>query len=194
MEAQTLQQQTPIYHVCQHCGGEGCAACSDLLILEGDVELDPYECPYCGWIGGHVDGCVFVDPELDSSPINGVIGTTADDYSSIESRLAHVNKLASRFPYSAKNAGLNRDVLCDGAYSAPKADPVCSKCGKSRFDSAYGCLAPQVYSPAAGDWVCGKKTAAPSPKPAPKYDISFDDRNMYQRREDDLRLAGEWEV
>ncbi|WP_439829459.1 hypothetical protein [Aeromonas veronii] len=77
MEAQTLQQQTPIYHVCQHCGGEGCAACSDLLILEGDVELDPYECPYCGWIGGHVDGCVFVDPELDSSPINGVIGITS---------------------------------------------------------------------------------------------------------------------
>ncbi|EPX9363629.1 hypothetical protein ACW6B7_001379 [Aeromonas veronii] len=194
MEAQTLQQQTPIYHVCQHCGGEGCAACSDLLILDGDVELDPYECPYCGWIGGHVDGCVFVDPELDSSPINGVIGTTADDYSSIESRLAHVNKLAARFPYSAKNAGLNRDVLCDAADSAPKADTTCPKCGKSRFDSAYGCLAPQVYSPAAGDWVCGKKTAAPSPKPSPKYDISFDDRNMYQRREDELRLAGEWEV
>ncbi|MFM5356141.1 hypothetical protein ACET95_04010 [Aeromonas veronii] len=197
MEAQTLQQQTPIYHVCQHCGGEGCAACSDLLILDGDIQLDPE------WSGEHT-----VQEQLDwldafservqlltkMAPINGVIGTTADDYSSIESRLAHVNKLASRFPYSAKNAGLNRDVLCDGADSAPKADPVCPNCGKSRFDSAYGCLSPQVYSPAAGDWVCGKKTAAPSPKPVPKYDISFDDRNMYQRREDDLRLAGEWEV
>ncbi|WP_429212386.1 hypothetical protein [Aeromonas veronii] len=178
MEAQTLQQQTPIYHVCQHCGGEGCAACSDLLILDGDIQLDPE------W-----------SDELPAvAPINGVIGTTADDYASIESRLAHVNKLAARFPYSAKNAGLNRDVLCDAADSAPKADTTCPKCGKSRFDSAYGCLAPQVYSPAAGDWVCGKKTAAPSPKPSLKYDISFDDRNMYQRREDELRLAGEWEV
>ncbi|MDX7857255.1 hypothetical protein SJU92_14735 [Aeromonas caviae] len=194
MERQTLQQQPPVYHVCQQCGGEGCPACSDLCILEGDIELDPYECRYCGWIGGHVDGCVFVDPDLDSSPINGVIGTIPGDYSSIESRLAHMNKLAAHFPYSAKNAGLNRDVLCDGADSVPKADPVCPKCGKSRFDSAYGCLAPQVYSPAAGDWVCGKKTAAPSPKSTPKHDISFDDRNMYQRREDDLRLAGEWEV
>ncbi|MGL6365508.1 hypothetical protein ACSZMZ_06520 [Aeromonas veronii] len=178
MEAQTLQQQTPIYHVCQNCGGEGCAACSDLLILDGDIQLDPE------W-----------SDELPAvAPINGVIGTTADDYSSIESRLAHVNKLAARFPNCAKNAEINRDVLCDGADSALKADPVCPKCGKSRFDSAYGCLAPQVYSPAAGDWVCGKKTAAPSPKPSPKYDISFDDRNMYQRREDELRLAGEWEV
>lgn len=194
MERQTLHEQTPVYHVCQQCNGAGCAACSDLLILDGDVELDPYECPYCGWIGGHVDGCVFVDPDLDSSPISGVIGTISDDYSSIEARLAHVNKLAARIPYRATNAGLNRDVLCDGADSAPKADPVCPKCGKSRFDSAYGCLAPQVYSPAAGDWVCGKKTSAPSPKPAPKYNIFFDDRNIYQRREDDLRLAGEWEV
>ncbi len=28
MERQTLQQQTPVYHVCQACGGDGCAACS----------------------------------------------------------------------------------------------------------------------------------------------------------------------
>lgn len=195
MEAQTLQQQTPIYHVCQHCGGEGCAACSDLLILDGDIQLDPE------WSDEHT-----VQEQLDwldafservqllakMAPINGVIGTTPDY--SLQARLAHVNKLAARMPYRVTNAGINRDVLCDGADSAPKADPVCSKCGKSRFDSAYGCLAPQVYSPAAGDWVCVKKTAAPSPKPAPKYDISFDDRNMYQRREDELRLAGEWEV
>ncbi len=39
-----------------------------------------------------------------------------------------------------------------------------------------------------------KRPLPPPPKPAPKYDISFDDRNMYQRREDELRLAGEWEV
>lgn len=61
MEAQTLQQQTPIYHVCQHCGGEGCAACSDLLILDGDIQLDPE------W-----------SDELPSvAPINGVIGIKA---------------------------------------------------------------------------------------------------------------------
>ncbi|AVP94200.1 hypothetical protein [Aeromonas rivipollensis] len=41
MERQTLQQQSPIYHVCQQCGGEGCEACSDLCILDGDIELDP---------------------------------------------------------------------------------------------------------------------------------------------------------
>lgn len=58
MERQTLQQQTPIYHVCQECGGEGCAACSDLCILEGEIELDPE-----------------LDDELPSvTPINGVIG------------------------------------------------------------------------------------------------------------------------
>ena len=61
MEAQTLQQQTPIYHVCQHCGGEGCAACSDLLILDGDIQLDPE------W-----------SDELPAvAPINGVIGVNA---------------------------------------------------------------------------------------------------------------------
>ncbi|MCF5866480.1 hypothetical protein [Aeromonas veronii] len=117
MEAQTLQQQVPVYHVCQECNGAGCQACSDLLILEGDVELDPYECPYCGWIGGHVDGCVFVDPEIDQqlewldafservqlltkmAPINGVIGTTPDYPFSTEARLASVNKLVARMPY-----------------------------------------------------------------------------------------------
>lgn len=141
MERQTLQQEVPVYHVCQQCNGAGCQACSDLLILDGDIQLDPE----------------LVDELPAVAPINGVIGTTA------------------------------------GADSAPKADPVCPKCGKSRFDSAYGCLAPQVYSPAAGDWVCGKRPLPP-PQACPKYDISFDDRNMYQRREDDLRLAGEWEV
>lgn len=41
MERQTLQQQVPVYHVCQECGGDGCAVCSDLCILDGDIQLDP---------------------------------------------------------------------------------------------------------------------------------------------------------
>ncbi len=43
MERQTLQQQVPVYHVCQACGGAGCSACSDLCILEGEIndELGP---------------------------------------------------------------------------------------------------------------------------------------------------------
>lgn len=36
MERQTLQQEAPVYHVCQECGGDGCEACSDLCIVEGD--------------------------------------------------------------------------------------------------------------------------------------------------------------
>ncbi len=60
MEAQTLQQQTPVYHVCQQCNGAGCQACSDLLILDGDIQLDPE----------------WVDELPEPSPINGVIGIT----------------------------------------------------------------------------------------------------------------------
>lgn len=41
MERQTLQQEAPVYHVCQECGGDGCEACSDLCILDGDIHLDP---------------------------------------------------------------------------------------------------------------------------------------------------------
>lgn len=37
MERQTLQQQVPVYHVCQACGGAGCAVCADLCIFEGDL-------------------------------------------------------------------------------------------------------------------------------------------------------------
>ncbi len=33
--------EVPVYHVCQHCGGDGCPLCSDLMILEGDIQLDP---------------------------------------------------------------------------------------------------------------------------------------------------------
>lgn len=34
-------REVPVYHVCQHCGGDGCSLCSDLMILEGDIQLDP---------------------------------------------------------------------------------------------------------------------------------------------------------
>ncbi|MFM5295715.1 hypothetical protein ACEUAI_15960 [Aeromonas veronii] len=191
MEAQTLQQQTPIYHVCQHCGGEGCAACSDLLILDGDIQLDPE------WSDEHT-----VQEQLDwldafservqlltkMAPINGVIGTTPDY--PLEARLAHVNKLACRMPYRVTNSGLNRDVLCDGvdingSFNSVSVCRVFSEPARS-FDSNRSGHAQAVVQKG--------KLAAPSPKPAPKYDISFDDRNMYQRREDELRLAGEWEV
>lgn len=210
MEVKTLQQQVPVYHVCQQCNGAGCQACSDLLILDGEIDTYPDECIYCGGIGCHADGCHWLESE-DPSPINGVIGTTSawkpfiqfivvwkEDgkpynkcFTNEADSLAHFEALIGR---ASSVCMVYPDGQSLTELPAPKADPVCPKCGKSRFDSAYGCLAPQVYSPAAGDWVCGKKTAAPSPKPAPKYDISFDDRNMYQRREDELRLAGEWEV
>lgn len=105
MEAQTLQQQVPVYHVCQQCNGAGCQACSDLLILDGDIQLDPE----------------WVDELPEPSPINGVIGIKVD--------------------------GSLRDVL---------PDPVCSHCGKTDYDAACGCLSPQVYSLAVGDWSCTK--------------------------------------
>lgn len=195
MEAQTLQQQVPVYHVCQQCNGAGCQACSDLLILDGDIQLDPE----------------WVDELSEPSPINGVIGVNAawkpaygfivvwkENCKSFNKCFTNEADSLAHFEALIGRASSVCMVYPDGhsltELPAPKADPVCPKCGKSRFDSAYGCLAPQVYSPASGDWVCGKKTTAPSPKPAPKYDISFDDRNMYQRREDELRLAGEWEV
>jgi len=96
MERQTLQQQTPIYHVCQQCGGEGCQACSDLCILDGDFHLDPE------W-----------DEELPSvTPINGVIGIT-DDVFSTEARLASVASLCERFPFRSVHSEWNRSYLED---------------------------------------------------------------------------------
>ncbi|MFM4818380.1 hypothetical protein ACEUC8_17390 [Aeromonas veronii] len=114
MEAQTLQQQVPVYHVCQNCGGEGCAACSDLLILDGDIQLDPE------WSDEHT-----VDEQLEwldafservqllsqMAPINGVIGTTPDYPFSTEARLANVNKLIARMPYRAVRSEDNRTHL-----------------------------------------------------------------------------------
>lgn len=96
MERQTLQQQTPIYHVCQECGGEGCEACSDLCILDGDIHLDPE------WV-----------EELPSvTPINGVIGIT-DDVFSTEARLASVASLCERFPFRSVHSECNRSYLED---------------------------------------------------------------------------------
>lgn len=69
MEAQTLQQETPVYHVCQQCGGEGCIDCADLCILDGEIEFNVDE-----FIRD-----IQLDPEWNDelpepSPINGVIG------------------------------------------------------------------------------------------------------------------------
>ena len=116
MESQTVQQETPVYHVCQNCGGEGCAACSDLLILDGDIQLDPE------WSDEHT-----VDEQLEwldafservqlltaMAPINGVIGTTPDYPFSNEARLANVNKLIARMPYRAVRSEDNRTYLED---------------------------------------------------------------------------------
>lgn len=96
MERQTLQQQVPVYHVCQECGGDGCAACSDLCILDGDIHLDPE------WV-----------EELPSvTPINGVIGIT-DDVFSTEARLASVASLCERFPFRSVHSEWNRSYLED---------------------------------------------------------------------------------
>lgn len=164
MDAQTLQQQTPIYHVCQHCGGDGCAACSDLLILDGDIQLD------AEW-----------NDDLSAvAPINGVIGVTASTWKpaydfivvwkngDCRSNCCFTNEYESLefFQYVLETFGISADnymVYPDGhlitALPLVQPDPVCSKCGKSRFDSAYGCLSPNVLSPAAGDWVCCKSGA-----------------------------------
>ncbi|MGL6490234.1 hypothetical protein ACSZNX_03755 [Aeromonas veronii] len=127
MEVQNLQQQVPVYHVCQQCNGAGCQACSDLLILDGDIQLDPEwndDLPQhtveeqLEWLDAFSERVQLL---TKMAPINGVIGTTPD--------------------YPLSNQMTVRSLT-----------------------------------------------------PGLKYDIRFDDRNMYQRREDDLRLAGEWEV
>lgn len=48
MERQTLQQQTPIYHVCPECQGDGCRDCGFMGIVEGDFpdELFNRAIPY----------------------------------------------------------------------------------------------------------------------------------------------------
>lgn len=105
MEAQTLQQQVPVYHVCQQCNGAGCQACSDLLILDGDIQLDPEwndDLPQhtveeqLEWLDAFSERVQLLTA---MAPINGVIGTTPDYPFSTEARLASVNKLVARMPY-----------------------------------------------------------------------------------------------
>ncbi|MFQ1814422.1 hypothetical protein ACK36E_09190 [Aeromonas veronii] len=76
MEAQTLQQQVPVYHVCQQCNGAGCQACSDLCILDGEIQLDPEFTPeYVDELYEWADKfCDCLDLLSELSPINGVIG------------------------------------------------------------------------------------------------------------------------
>ncbi|MFQ2620027.1 hypothetical protein ACK3Y2_14665 [Aeromonas caviae] len=131
MERQTLQQQTPIYHVCQQCGGEGCEACSDLCILDGDIHLDPE-----------------LDEEIPSvTPINGVIGITARAESSCQCDDPDAKFYCIQcHPY--------------WGYGDTSADPssfevpACPHCGKIDYDLACDCLNPVEYSPAVGDWLC----------------------------------------
>lgn len=98
MERQTLQQQVPVYHVCQACGGAGCAVCADLCILEGEIQLDPEYTldEQLEWVDKF---CERLDLLSKMSPINGVIGTIPDYPFSTEARLASVNKLVARMPY-----------------------------------------------------------------------------------------------
>lgn len=94
MERETLQQQVPVYHVCQQCNGAGCAACSDLCILDGDIQLDPE----------------WSDELPPVMPINGVIGITSSlEFSSAE-RCASVANLYARMPARPVHAEWLRDL------------------------------------------------------------------------------------
>lgn len=117
MEAQTLHEQIPVYHVCQECNGAGCQACSDLLILDGDIQLDPEwndDLPQhtveeqLEWLDAFSERVQLLTA---MAPINGVIGTTPDYPFSTESRLANVNKLIARMPYRSIRSEDNRTYL-----------------------------------------------------------------------------------
>ncbi|HHQ4764159.1 TPA: hypothetical protein ACSP3S_000170 [Aeromonas veronii] len=43
MERQTLQQLTPVYHVCPECQGDGCLDCGSMGIVEGDYPDDLFD-------------------------------------------------------------------------------------------------------------------------------------------------------
>ena len=43
MERQTLQQITPVYHVCPECNGDGCRYCGSMGIVEGDYPDDLFD-------------------------------------------------------------------------------------------------------------------------------------------------------
>lgn len=75
MSRQTVQQQTPIYHVCPECQGYGCRDCGSMGIVEGDFPSElldlaisspdipepDLECPYCGELGSHADDCLYIN-------------------------------------------------------------------------------------------------------------------------------------
>lgn len=125
MEARTLQQQIPVYHVCQECGGEGCIDCSDLCIVYGDIEFNVDECIRDIQLDPDYAPEHTVDEQLEwldafservqllaqMAPINGVIGTTPDYPFSTEARLANVNKLIARMPYRSVRSEDNRVYL-----------------------------------------------------------------------------------
>lgn len=78
MERQTLQEHPPVYHVCQQCAGQGCAACSDLCILDGDFdELGPdfTDIDLADWVDE--TGALSCESQ---SPINRVIGINPSPY------------------------------------------------------------------------------------------------------------------
>lgn len=151
MERQTLQQQTPVYHVCQTCGGEGCAACSYLCILEGEIELDhewPDELPSVMPINGVIGVKPVWKPAYEFIVVWKEDGKSFNKCFTNESdSLAHFESLRGRV------TGLYM-VYPDG--QSVQAKPVCSHCGKTDYDFACGCLHPFEYSPAVGDWVCRK--------------------------------------
>ncbi|WP_270682251.1 hypothetical protein [Aeromonas sp. QDB51] len=86
MERQTLQQQTPVYHVCQECGGDGCRDCGFMGIVEGDFPDELFNraipspsfsvgdddpevlCIYCGELGFHLDDCLYSQSEPHPYP------------------------------------------------------------------------------------------------------------------------------
>lgn len=109
MERQTLQQEAPVYHVCQECGGVGCEACADLCILDGDIELDP------DW-----------SDELPVSPINGVIGTTETTFQRVARYNSGRNRLLTlRF---LKDKLVNPNLYCPLCFlSNSSGNSICSR-------------------------------------------------------------------
>ncbi|MCX0424883.1 hypothetical protein ODY53_21115 [Aeromonas veronii] len=111
MEAQTLQQQVPVYHVCQQCNGAGCQACSDLMILDGDIQLDPE----------------WVDELPEPSPINGVIGISRE---TIPQRVARYNSGRNRLLAlrMQRASTLNPDLYCPRCHlSKASYQTTCSR-------------------------------------------------------------------
>lgn len=151
MERQTLQQPVPVYHVCQQCAGAGCAACSDLCILDGDIQLDPE------WSG-----------ELPTeTPINGVIGVKPawkpayefivvweEDGKSFNKCFTSESDCVAHFQSLRGRATSLYMVYPDG--QSVHFKPVCSHCGETDYDLPLSCTNPFVFSPAVGDWVYRK--------------------------------------